>query len=137
MPCIGFSQSWRWAWSSTLFLQGLKTTIRRGKRGMIKLPSVEILRLKAWTCSSSLGDSFHGCHMARSGDDPLGVYSSMVEFLKNGGKGARQGPALENVIKAFPKNEGFDYEALESVLPVGVTGPAAEVYQKARRGLLT
>lgn len=83
-----------------------------------------------------LGDFLHGWNMARAGDDPVGSYTSMVEFLKSGGKGARQGQALENVIRAFPEAGEFDYEALESMLPTGVRGPDAEVYRKARRGIL-
>jgi hypothetical protein len=83
-----------------------------------------------------LGDFLHGWYMTRASTDPLGSYTSMVEFLKNGGKGANQSQSLENVIGAFPEEVDFDYEALEAILPVGVKGPDEKVYENARRALL-
>lgn len=84
-----------------------------------------------------LGDFLHGWYLSRAEEDPQGSYAAMVEFLKNGGKGKGQGGSLENIVKAFPEDREYDYEALESILPIVERGPDAEVYKKARRGLLT
>jgi len=83
-----------------------------------------------------LGDFLHGWYVSRANSDPVDSYTSMVEFLKNGGKGARSEQALENVIEAFPEKEQFDFETLESLLPIGVTGSDEATYRHARRALL-
>jgi hypothetical protein len=84
-----------------------------------------------------LGDFLHARYVSKANTDPLGSYTSLVEFLEGGGKGAKQGLALQNLIRAFPEDRDFDYEALELILPAGVKGPDAEVYERAHRELLT
>jgi hypothetical protein len=86
-----------------------------------------------------LADFQHGWYKSRAAVDPLGSYTTTVKFIKNGGKGSRQGQSLENIIKNFPEGVEVDYGALEAMLPNDISEHSPEYdtshYTKKNEGV--
>lgn len=82
------------------------------------------------------GDFVYGWAVKNGKDDPEATFSMLVDFIKDGGKGARQDQSLEDLVESFPAGAELDFEKLEASLPPPSSAPESRSFENARRALL-